>query len=55
MKYRAININIPPEMVKQVGIWKVIWGTDIWINDTPMIKLFALANFLIWIIIIATT
>lgn len=55
MKYRALDIEISPELVKQLGIWSVIWGTDIWINDTPMIKLFALVNFLIWIIMIATT
>jgi len=35
--------------VEQTGLWKAIWGTDIFINGVPILKLFLLLNILVWL------
>jgi hypothetical protein len=51
-KYRVLEIKILPYNIKQYGIWRVIWGTDIFINDVPFLKCIVLANILVWLAVI---
>ncbi len=48
--YRAIDIKMPINIAKEFGIWRTIWGTDIFINGIPILKLIALANLVMWLI-----
>ena len=51
-RYYAIRIDMPKDVMKQVGWLNALWGTDIFINGIPMIKLFALSNLLIWLAVL---
>jgi hypothetical protein len=44
--YRAISIEISRT---QCGFWRMIWGTDIFVNGIPVLKVFLLINILMWI------
>jgi hypothetical protein len=48
-KYRAIEITVDKSLYR-IGIWKVLWGTDIFINNLPIIKLLITANVIVWAI-----
>ena len=54
-EFRAIEVNIPASVMKELGFFKTLWGTDIFINDIPMIKLMILANIIVWNLIIYFT
>ena len=49
--WRALNIRAGRDLIKEVGLCKIIWGTDIFINGVPMIKLMILANILMWVLL----
>jgi len=56
--YRAININVGGDnsnLIREFGLWKFIWGTDIFINGLPFMKCLVLANIVVWVIIWAIT
>jgi len=48
--YRAIDIDMPFSAVKEWGLWRVLWGTDVFINNIPVLKFIVLANFVVWLI-----
>lgn len=52
-EWRTISINIEGGMslLREFGLLKIIWGTDIWINGFPILKLLIAANFVVWIIL----
>lgn len=52
--YRAVEVNIPETVMKEIGFWRSFWGADIWINDTPMIKLGIVVNIIVWTILFYT-
>jgi len=37
--------------IKEFGIWEAFWGTDIFINDVPMLKLVVCAHIVGWILL----
>ena len=45
--WRAIDIRLRNMNIDR---WRWIWGLDIFINDVPMIKLFAAVNVVVWVI-----
>jgi hypothetical protein len=49
--YRLVDLRISRYVIKQWGIWRVLWGTDVFINGIPIFKLLILANILIWLIL----
>lgn len=49
-KYRAVDISFSADVWDKLSHWQVIWGTDIWINNIPTLKMMILANIIIWII-----
>lgn len=50
-KYRAFEIKLPySEAVKALGFWRVFWGTDIFINNIPVLKFMSLVNFFVWLV-----
>lgn len=47
--YRLIDIKWDTSFLMGVGFWKRLWGTDIWIQNIPCVKVMALANILMWV------
>lgn len=37
--------------LKEFGIWKTFWGTDVFVQGIPLIKAMIVANVLIWILL----
>lgn len=52
--YRAIEVHVPDVIMKELGFLCAFWGADIWINDTPMIKLGIVVNIIVWTILFYT-
>lgn len=47
--WKAIEIGIGWwTLIRRFGVWRTIWGTDIFIGSIPMIKLMVLANVIMW-------
>jgi len=51
-KFRAIQFNFRKD--NTVG-WKetikILWGFDIWMGNTPIVKVLILANVIVWLIL----
>lgn len=53
VRWKAIEITLKDwrKIVKEVGLWEIIWGTDIFIQKIPVIKSMILANLLMWVLL----
>ena len=50
--WRAMEINfVGEDMIKMFGLWQLFWGTDIFINKVPFLKLLILANIIVWVML----
>lgn len=49
-KWRAIDITVGKGSIKCFGFWNVFWGTDIFFNGLPFMKLLVLANIIVWLL-----
>ena len=50
--YRSIEIGLNlRDMIKEFGLWQVLWGTDIFIGKLPFMKLLILANIIVWVVL----
>lgn len=45
--WRAIDIKI---IGADLRIWQALWGTDIFINGIPILKVIVLTNVVVWVI-----
>jgi len=48
-KWRAVQIGLGKGAVQEFGLWQIFWGTDIFINDVPLLKCLIVFNLIIWI------
>jgi hypothetical protein len=44
---RAVDIHFPVK----VGVIKMLWGADIFINNIPVLKTIVFCNVVVWIIL----
>ena len=51
VRYRAIDIKIK-DLRKNVSFLEIIWGTDIFINGFPILKILIATNILVWLLMI---
>lgn len=51
MTCRTVEIQVKNEALQGFSLLKLIWGTDIWINNVPVLKCLVAANILIWILL----
>ena len=49
--WRTIDIQVKSSILREFGLLKLIWGTDIWINNVPVLKCIIAANILVWILL----
>ena len=49
--WRTIDIQVKNEVLHGFSLWKLIWGTDIWINNVPILKCIVAANIIVWIVL----
>lgn len=47
-KWRAVEIQVEGSALKEFGLWRIIWGTDIFINNVPFMKCLVVVNLLVW-------
>jgi len=53
--WAVMRITLPmKDAVKELGIWRVLWGTDIFINKIPLLKSIVFGNILVWILLFVT-
>ncbi len=50
-RWRAIDIQVCNEVLQGFDLLPLIWGTDIWINNVPVLKCLVAANILVWILL----
>ena len=50
-RYRAVELLLPKAVIKEYGLSKALWGTDIFVLGIPMIKTTIAINVLIWVIL----
>ena len=48
-KWRVIDVVIRRETYAKIGLWRLVWGADIFVNDIPILKCFALINIIVWV------
>lgn len=49
--WRAVDIHAPIQSIKEIGFLTWFWGTDIFINDVPLLKCMVVANVVVWILV----
>jgi hypothetical protein len=52
--YRAIDIYMTYSAIEEWGLWRVLWGTDVFINNIPVLKSMVLVNFVVWLVMFVT-
>ena len=50
-KWRTIELQVKNEALQGFDLLELIWGTDIWINNVPVLKCLIAANILVWILL----
>src|SRR3990167_7523733 len=50
-RYRAVELSLPKAVIKEYGLLKALWGTDIFVLGIPLIKAMISANILVWFIL----
>ena len=53
-KYYSIYIKTDKSVANKFGWFQAIWGTDVWINGMPIMKLILIANIVTWTLMIWT-
>lgn len=50
-KWRAVQIILEEGALKEFGLWQIFWGTDVFINEFPLLKCLVVLNILLWVIL----
>jgi len=50
--WHAIDIIITKRLVYEIGLLRVIWWADIWINGIPILKSLIAINMLAWLLMV---
>ncbi|GAG52273.1 unnamed protein product [marine sediment metagenome] len=50
-KYHSLWVWQSYSSLKEFGLLRLIWGTDIWIQGVPTVKCMIGANILVWILL----
>jgi len=49
--FRAIDLKFEKDVIKVIGVIKLLWGLDIFVQGVPMIKFMWLCNIVIWLVL----
>jgi hypothetical protein len=49
--WRMLSVDLDKELVKNYGLWRIVWGCDVFVSGIPIIKTFTAVNIVITILL----